>query len=197
MEGAVNRNEAKVRVRLDTSQAKHDLSDLTRHGQAVTGRIGDGIKGAIGQGVRASGLANAGMGTVNAGIDALGGPLQQSAQGIMGEALGGWGSSIEHAALGDMGPEARAAAMVRDQAKEIFGQVAGRLGEIPPEAHAYRKAMMPILTEREKGSAMFDRDKEFRAFGVTELGEKAATSIAEGFKSLTDSMLRAMGGSGW
>lgn len=175
-----SRDEAKVRVKLDTGEAKRQMSDLVKFSGNAASRLGS----ILGSGVRAAGLG-AGIGI---GIGAIRGPLEAGASSIIGEALGGYGAQLENWAFGDLAPEARAARAAREQTIGAYAAISADL--IPPSAYKFHDATKAILLETEKGKARFERDGYFRGPGIDELIEKVITSIRQlvidGFTALGD-----------
>ena len=77
-------DEAKVKVRLDTRQAKGELRGLTREGGKTAGRVGAGIRSAMGRGLGAMGL---GVG-IGAAMATLKGPTQSGIVASIDQTLG-------------------------------------------------------------------------------------------------------------
>ncbi len=152
--------EAKVKVRLDTRQAKGDLRGLTRTAAAAGGRIGQGIRGAIGKGVGAIGL---GAG-IAAGVSAVRASTSSGIGDIIGESLGGIGAQINEFFLGDMDDKVRATKSAREETIQAYGAIAGRTGSIPPGARQYFEQIKSFREDEEKGRSLFENPKNgFRA----------------------------------
>lgn len=167
----MNANEAVVRVKLDTRSAKSDLDELTKKASGSAAGIGRGISSSLGAGVNALGLGAA----FGIGANAILGPTQSGASSVIGEALGGIGAQLEHFFLGDLGPEAKAAARTREMTMNAYDTIAGIKGHIPSEARSFAKQAHGLILEQEKGRAMFEQDDQFRGPGL----EKIASTVAE------------------
>lgn len=178
------RDEAKVRVSLETGEAKRQIGDLMQFSSSAAKRLGS----IIGDGVRAVGLG-AGIG---AGIAAIRGPAAQGFGDVFSEALGGIGSQIQYWALGDLVPEARASSKAREETISAYATIAGMSDKIPPEARNFYAQTKSLMMEVEKGRSMFERDDAFRGPGIDDIIAKLVSSLKaafmEGFEYLADKL---------
>lgn len=184
----MNSNEAVVRVKLDTRAAKSDLADLTKTAGGVAGKLGSGIQSALGAGVRSLGIGAA----IGVGIAAVRSPTAGGASDLMGEALGGIGAQIEHWALGDLAPEARASQNAREETKNAYATIAGITGSIPPAARNFHEQTKQRMLEMEKGKAMFERDDQFRGPGFEKIAEKILESLTTAISAGFDRVIEAI-----
>ncbi len=180
----MNANEAVVRVKLDTRAAKSDLADLTKTAGGVAGKLGSGIQSALGSGVRALGIGTA----IGAGIAAVRGPTAGGVSDIFGEALGGLGAKLEHWALGDLAPEARAAKQAREQTEQAF---AGSK-EITQRSINFFDQTKGRILEVEKSRAMFERDDRFHGPGFEKIAEKILESLTTAISAGFDRVIEAI-----
>lgn len=160
--------EAKVRVRLDTSQAKRTLADLSNSGAAAAKKLG----GVLSSGVKAVGL---GVG-IGAGIEALKSPTISSITDTFGEALGGLGAQLEYWALGDLAPESRAAKRARDELHSTFGTLIG-LGGVTPQATNFFEQTKAYAMVQEQGRQRIEMDERFRGPGIDDIMTRVGTLI--------------------
>lgn len=163
----MNKNEARVRVRFDTSQAKADLAELMKHAQEVGSAIHGG-GGREGGGSSAGGAAmgfgrSFGLGAAfGAGVEAIRGPVSSTMGSAISEGLGVYGQQLQRAMFGDMGAEARASETARAQTREAFAHVAGRAGAVPSGAESYYKAVFAIERDKEKGVDLINANAGMR-----------------------------------
>jgi hypothetical protein len=123
------RDEAKVKVRLDTKQAKGELRGLTKEGSKTAGRVGAGIRSALSRGIGVVGLgALAGVG-FSAARGALRGPTESGIGAIAGEMFGGLGHRFAQGALGaERLAQAAGAARARQEIIQGYAHVVGHRG---------------------------------------------------------------------
>lgn len=167
-------DEAKVRVRLDTSQALASLSSFVREGARAAGQLSDGLRSTIGGGLRAVGLG----GAVGVGVQAVRGATESSTGDVFGEALSGMGAKIAEWAFGDLDDEARAKRRTREEAIQTFGAVASK--GITPEMRAWFAGMHRVNMQRELGRGVIEREEMFHGPGI----EKVIDRILGGLKTL-------------
>lgn len=178
----LGQNEAKVRVKLDTGQAKSELSSLTRLGAATAGRLGEGLRRAVGAGARAIGL---GVG-IGAATAAIRGPTQGGITDVVGEAFGAMGKDLEAFFLGDMGVEARASRQAREQTIAAFGTAAGVQNQVPPGARAFYEQVRALRTQEERGRFIFEQDTSFRSTNPSDLFDRIMTALGQLGRELMD-----------
>lgn len=152
------KQEAKVKLRIDTSKAKADLQQVTKEGEATTGRISRRMRergggGAAGGGLRGFGLG-AGVGAlsataIGAGRRAVSGGLGD----VFGEVFAG-ATATADAFLG--GPEARAKRQARDEAKVAFKSIVGREG-FSPDMIDYHQTILRERFKDEKGASDIEK----------------------------------------
>lgn len=181
--------ETKVKVRIDTAQAKSQLTGLAREGMTVAGKVSSNLRSAIGRGVSATGL---GVG-IGAGIAAVRGPTESGVSSVIGEALGPLGFAVEKFFLGDLGVDARAAAATREEAIATFGLAAGSMGgkngSIPPGVKEWMATVEGINRKREVGREVFMADKDFHGPGLEEVIKRVKEGIKELLHGAVDYLL--------
>ena len=90
--------ETKVKVRLDTRQAKSQLTGLVRESARSAGRLTNNIRSVVGKGLGAVGMGTA----IGTGISAVRGATESGVGDVIGESLGGFGKMAEEFFLGDL-----------------------------------------------------------------------------------------------
>ncbi len=167
------RDEAKVRVRLDTRQAKGELRGLTQDGAKAAGRVGAGIRSAVGRGLGVIGLG-AGIG---AGLAAVRGPTQGAVSAIFKSTFGGLGARASRALTGEEGFKAIGEAAGLEAA---LGDAAivGELGEIPASTRARAAQTRRFATVEARGANKILSDPNFRN-AAARLLDKKVTQIGE------------------
>ncbi len=181
--------DAKVKVSLDTSQAKSALNTLTKAGKATAGRIGAGIRSAAGKGIRAFGLgAAAGIG-FGAASAALKGPLGESASSIFSAVLDPIGQAAEFALLGETAIKAKAMNRARVESAQTFGYLTSINGRnrASDTTVSMTKARAVQYAHQIRGAGVILRDPRLGglegAKEVLETGlEKIYTTIRDGFE---------------
>jgi len=168
--------EAKVKVRLDTKQAKGDLRDLTRDAAQAAGRVGGTIRGAVGKGLGVVGLG----GGIGAGLAAVRGSTSSGFGDVIGESLGGIGAQLAESFLGNLDEDARATKSAREETIQAFGSIAGSTkGGIPPGAQNYFNQIKSLRLQEEKGKELFERDERFRGPGVEDMIDRIMSGLGE------------------
>lgn len=175
----MGRSETKVRVRLDTRQAKGELQGFVRESARTAGKVAGGISAAVGRGI---GLVGVG-GLIGTGLAAVKGPVGSGIGDVLGEAFGGVGARISDWAMGDLAPEARASKSAREQTKNAFAMLAGMPGWDKKDAVGYYRAVHEIALQKEKGAKRIEMDPDFR---YEEVVEKAATRVGTAVLSFLD-----------
>ena len=173
--------ETKVRVRLDTRQAKSQLGGLVRESARSAGKLTSNIRSVVGKGLGAVGMGTA----IGTGISAVRGATESGVGDVIGEALGGYGKMAEEFFLGDMNEDARASRSAREETIQAFGAIAGARGEIPPEARQFYNSIKSLRMEEERGRDLFETDPGMRGPGM----EKIIDRIMSGFGKMVDDAL--------
>lgn len=175
--------ELRIKVTLDTEQAKKQLDDVKGRAAAAGGggaaMGGGGIFGSFSGklGIGAKALAASRMVTGQ-----LGSQTRSGFGDIASEAFGGYGAQIENYLTGGMGAEARAAAAARESTMGAFAQQAGREGAVPAQAYSYRDQIYKWQLESEKGKLAIQSDPGMRqGLGsmAKEIGEAVGAKLAE------------------
>ena len=182
--------ETKIRVRLDTRQAKSDLNSLTREGIATAGRVGSRLRGAVGAGLNRS-LGAIGLGGgVGAGLAAVRGATESSFGDVIGEAFGGFGEEFERdLGLQNLGEQARASKSAREETIAAFALQAGQLGRVPPGAKAYFDQIRQIRAQEEAGRNIFeDPANGFRGPGVGEVTDRLLEGVGNLLSEAVDAL---------
>lgn len=167
--------ETKVRVRLDTEQAKADLAALNREGE----RAAEETSASFGASLLGKGIKGVAAGAAAAGIYQLAKPTVGGLGDLLGESLGGVGANLAQFIFGDLDEKARAAQRAREETKDAFAMIAGARGSIPPEARSFFNAVSTLRVTEERGKEMFDRDDSFRGPGVGALVDRILSGIGK------------------
>ena len=159
--------EARVRVRIDTRQAKADLRDLGKDAAATGGRVSGGIRSALSTGLRASGVGAAAGAAFGAVRGAVSGGLGDTTEALLLPL-----KSLIDNAIG--GPETRADMRALNKVEETFARATTANGGVPPPgAEAFFQHVRSLTLDEEKGRAAL-RDE----FGG-DIAERIATRIGE------------------
>jgi hypothetical protein len=169
-------NESKVRVRLDTRQAKGELRGFVREAGKTAGRVTGGIRNAVGRGMGAVGLG-VGVGT---GMQALKGATESGIGDVMSEALGPLGHRISEFFLGNLNEQARSSKTAREQTWEAYGAITAARGAIPPAAYTFFNQAKTFALETEKAKELFAAETDFHGPSM----DKVLDKIMSGFETL-------------
>lgn len=178
--------ETKVKVRLDTRQAKGELNNLSRDSKRTAGKLGQNIRSVVGRGMSAVGLG-AGIG---AGISAVKGAATSGAGDIISESVGAYAEMAQQMIFGDMREGARASRTAREETIQAFGAIAGSRGEIPPEARQFYASIKSLRMDEEKGRTLFEADPMMRGPGIEKIIDRITSGLGE---MLNDAMTRLLG----
>ena len=189
------RDEAKVRVRLDTRQAKGELRGLTQDGAKAAGRVGAGIRSAVGRGMGVVGLG-AGIG---AGLAAVKAPTQGAISSIFTSTFGALGARAERGLTGEEGFKAVGEAKALEEALGD-SMIVGHLKRIPAGTRARAAQTRKFGAIEAEGANRILSDPNFRNAAARFL-DKKVSQIGElldayidlftwGFKSLSDKLGR-------
>lgn len=185
-------DEARIRVRLDTRQARSDLREMAKEGQTTAGRVGGRLRAGISRGL---GLVGAGA-AIGAGVQAVRGATAGGIGDIVGEALGPLGSLLRESTLGKMPAEARATKSAREETIGAFGHVTGITGKIPEAAPRFFEAVRDIRLDVERGRDKIATDSRFATEAGAEIQKavkSAGTAIGNFAKELADGLRKAVG----
>lgn len=157
--------ETKVRVRLDTSQAKGEMREVRREGERTAGSISEGLSSTIRRGFAMTGAGAAFATGVGAARAAVSGGLGDT----FGGAFSMLAASFNDFVLGSIDDEQRAIQTARSQTQEVFAPVAGMMNAIPPEARQFFESIKSMELEKEKGRSLIAGDPAFQGKGFKEL----------------------------
>lgn len=172
-------DETKVRLKLDTEQAKAEMNSLMKDATKMAGRIGSGIRSTVGKGLGYVGLG----GAIGTGMAAVQSATQSGVGDIVGESLGGLGARMQEFFLGDLPQDARASKAAREETIQAFGAIAGHTGKVPPQAAQYFASVKSLRMEEEQGRHLFEKDDQYRGKGMEEIIDKICTAIGGYIKS--------------
>ena len=180
--------ETKIRVRLDTDQARADLAALNREGERASEELSSSFGASLlGKGVK--GVAAAGSA---AGLYQLAKPTVGGLGDLMGESLGGVGTNLSQFIFGDLDEKARGAQRAREETKDAFAMIAGARGSVPPEARSFFNAVSAVRVIEERGREMINQDAQFRGPGVGSLVDRILSAvggmISDGARFIADSL---------
>lgn len=186
--------EAKVKVSIDTRQAKTDLQALTREGKTTAGRIGDRINKSGGTGIGKGFGIGAGIG-VGVGVVKRAGSMFGGIGDVIGEATAGWVADIDKA-IG--GPDARGKMQAREEAAGIFKYQVGRDGDKSGVKQFYNTIVTERVREEEGRSKAIRAIASGRAASEDDEGplDKILDAIVNAIQQGFLDMLKAMTGIG-
>jgi len=172
-------DETKVKVRLDTRQAKTELGGLVRESARAAGKVASGIRSTVGRGLGVVGFGAA-FGT---GVSAVRGATESGVGDVVGETLGGIGAQLSEWMLGDLDDEARAKRAARAETIEAFGAIAGGMnggkGGIPPGAREFFDSVKSLRQQEERGRQLFERELGRDSGGVGDLISRIGSVIGD------------------
>lgn len=168
-------DEAKVKVRLDTKQAKGELRGLSKSGSQAAGRIGGGIRRGIGRGLAFTGL---GVG-VGAAVSAIRSPSQGAMGAMISQTFGALGAKISHNLFGEAGYEAQGGARALQAVSDAYAPGGG--GPHAPGAREMFKFYKSQYTREATARGAFAQDEEFR----NETAQKIADAVEKFFLAAT------------
>lgn len=178
--------ETKVKLRIDTRQAKSELNSLVRESKSSASKVAAGIRSTVGKGLGAVGFGAA----AGTGMAAVRGATQSGVGDVVGEALGGIGAQVAEFFLGDLDEKSRASKSAREETIQAFGAIAGARGEIPPAAREFFTNVRSLRLQEEKGRELFERDDKFRGPGIGDMVDrimgKLGELVADAVQSLKD-----------
>ena len=167
--------ETKVKVRLDTRQAKSQLRGLVRESGRSAGKLTSNIRSVVGKGLGAVGMG-AGIG---AGISAVRGSMEGGVMSMMKEAYGGYFKQAEDMLYGTLNEESRASRSAREETIQAFGAIAGGRNEIPPEARQFYNNIKSLRMDEERGRELFEMDSQMRGPGMEKLIDRVMSGFAK------------------
>ena len=178
-------SEAKVRVRIDTSQARGDMADLTKTAQGATVRVGQSIRDSVSAGLHAVGAG----GAFSAAAGAFRGPTEGGISAIAGELLGPLGQSFEDWILGDLAPQARADSKLRSEVEDVWGQAIGMNRSNLDRAKAYADQRRPQLIQEEEGRKAIRSSSDFYSVKFDDVIKRLGEVMSEAAKSAAQYLL--------
>jgi hypothetical protein len=155
-------DETKVKVKLDTRQAKAELGGLVRESARAAGKVASGIRSTVGRGLGAVGF---------------------------GAAIG-TGVSAVRFLLGDLDENARATKSAREETIQAFGAIAGGMnggkGGMPPGAQEFFTSVKSLRVQQERGREVFERGLDRVGLGdiVTRIGSVIGTELGKAVDNL-------------
>lgn len=187
-------DEVKIRVRLDTRQARGELDGFVREGAKTAGRVAGRLRRSVGRGL---GLVGAGA-AVGTGLAAVRGASASGLGDVIGEHFGALGAQIAETIFGSLDEEARATKSAREETIQAFGAIAGARGAIPPGAANWFAQVRALRVEEERGRELFERDTRFRPESdigdlVTRIMSGIGELLSQAVGALGDRLLRAVG----
>jgi hypothetical protein len=187
------RDEAVVRVRLDTSQAKADLEALVKQSEGTSGRVGDNIRESLGRGLGIAAASGAAFGAGFSAIRAAATSDVGSGFGdITGEVFNSWGARLNEWLLGDIDDLARARTTSRNFMIENFAQTYQHHGKTEGMMNIFDSVTARELL-REQGVSALKRD--FPSDDLIEkMLERIVGAIRDGIRDVGRSLLGPLGG---
>lgn len=178
-------SEAKVRVRIDTSQARGDMADLTKTAQGATVRVGQSIRDSVSAGLHAVGAG----GAFSAAAGSFRAPTEGSISAIAGELLGPLGESFDSWLWGDLGPEAKANQRLQGEVLDTWGQAIGMNKSNLERAKAYADQRRPQLIQEEEGRKAIRSSSDFYSVKFDDVIKRLGEVMSEAAKSAAQYLL--------
>lgn len=169
-------NEAKVKVRVDTRQAKGELRGLTKEGAKASRGVGAGLRSVMGRGFAVLGIG-AGIGAAAA---LLKGPTQGGISAIFGQTFGAAGHVFAQGMLGEKGFEAQGRAKALGEIAQLYGPIRGITGKEPQGAFENFEFRAKRYTDFARGRGEFLADPKY--------GNEAARELVGGMKEVADKL---------
>lgn len=174
--------EAKIKVELDTEPARAELRKLVKEGEAAAERIRDSLGGGgLGDAAIKGGVAGTAFGLAQKAASRIGGFIPDAiSEGTVGV------RSYFDSAFG--GPEARAARGAREQTKDSFAEIVGRMKNpsITPEIRNYYNNVKDLREITERGGSAIDQ-----ALGGDYLKDAMETvlgAVSSGFDRIVEAL---------
>jgi hypothetical protein len=193
-------DETKVRVRLDTRQAKTEMRTLSKEGSRTAGQLSTNLRSTVRRGM---GLVGAGA-IVGAGMSALRSPTSSGISDVISEAFGGLGLALSDKILGKEGvADALASRSAREATKEAFAYAQGAYEQAGGEgllqgASTYFEAIRPFRKTEELGRRSIESNPALRG-GLP--WEKILDDLEQRLKNAlfsgVDRLLGGLGGIGF
>ena len=185
-----NRDEAKVRLVIDGSQAEAELAKVTRSaeekGRRISSKVGAAIRG---------GVAAFGVGAVaGAGFRAVQGRVSGGVSDVASEAFTGWLSRLEESLLGDTAIEARAGRKAREELLSNFSFSIGLNQGWSKEQKAWFESVKSRRLVEEKGIRWAEQNVQ--GTSLAGLFDKAIDSIGKMLKEAAEHLGRFLLGGG-
>lgn len=142
---------AKVRVKLDTSQAKAQLQGLSKEGEATAGRISDRLsKGSSISGNLMKGASiGAGFALGSSAVKSVGSIVTGGIGDVFSERIGGLAADFD-AAIG--ATDARARQRTLEETRGLFAQSVGERGSLS-NATGYYNSVLKLRRQEEQGKS--------------------------------------------
>jgi hypothetical protein len=173
--------ETKIRVVLDTAQAKGELRDLDKQGQRTSERVGSGLRKSVGAGLAAGvGFAVGQAGLASAAKSGFG--------DILGETFGAFSREIEQFAFGELGESARASKAARDQLVNAYAMQAGMADAVDPGAVEYYQQTLAMEQQKERGRTLIETDERFRSVSLDDVTTRAITAITSAIDDMAQTI---------
>lgn len=173
--------EAKVKVELDTRPGRAELRKLAQEGEAAADRASDSLGEDFGRAAALGAAAGAGFGLAQRAASRIGGFVPD----VISEGTVGVRSYFD-SAFG--GPEARAARGAREQVKESYAEIVGRMKEpaITPDIRNYYNNVKDLREITERGGSAIDR--ELGGEYVKDALESLLGAVSAGFDRIVEAL---------
>lgn len=148
------RDEASVKVRLKTRQAKSDLRGLMTEAKGTAGAIGGSLRSTVGRGLGVIGL---GVG-IGAAISAVRGPTESGIGALASQLFGGFGATGARNVFGNLPGEARASIRASAEITRAEGHIAGIRGKTLPGMMDRFEQLRELYMPQEVGKDMVSRE---------------------------------------
>ena len=188
-------DETRIRVRLDTSQAKAEMDNLTRKGAATAKGLSAKVRQSVGSelGKFGSGaLVGAAIGSVASGLK---GSTTAGFGDLISEVTDPLGARLNDYLLGTADDEARARRSAREEVSQAFSSIIGQTGTIPPQVYTYFDHLSGIKLYEEKGKSLIASDPRLGGSETVAAAEQIGSSVGQNVAAAISSVFQSIFGS--
>lgn len=168
-------DETKIRVRLDTTQAKSEMDQLERRGEKASKSLSQKIRSKVWGATGGFAIGAAAGGTVAA----LRGATGSGVGDLVGDTFAPFGAQLNELIFGKLDDEARAAKAAREELIAAFGTQTGIEGSVPGGASAFFDQMKALRLQEERGRSLIEQDTRFGGGEVASLIERLPKLVGE------------------
>lgn len=170
--------EVKVKVIVDTTQAKQEVDEVKREGQRAADEMKVSLSDRIKTGYRDH---------VAPTVSQITRKTSSGMSDIFSGQINRFGQLVNDFVLGDIDDKARATNSAREETANMFAFTAGQRGHIPQEAVNYFNQRQAFHEKKEIGMSMINADQTFAGEGLgkifEQIGKHLGNSLADAINS--------------